>query len=201
MGDKMVGTKKHSQSAGHPDQLGPAIRRRRKAMGMTLEQTARATQLTTGFLSQVERGISAPSLTSLMAIAKALQTSIEQLLSVPQVFSEHVPKDGRQTYSLGTRGRHYEKLGPGFPGALFYSQIVHRPSGHVSEQMRHAGEVFCYLMEGQLEYHVGDVTYIVNPGDVIHHDTSKPHFSKVLSKENAVELWVSTKPMDETADS
>ncbi|WP_299938517.1 hypothetical protein [uncultured Pelagimonas sp.] len=46
-----------------------------------------------------------------MAIAKALQTSAEQLLCVPEEFNEHQPHDQRQTYSIGTVERFYEKLG------------------------------------------------------------------------------------------
>ncbi|NVO57399.1 helix-turn-helix transcriptional regulator [Rhodobacteraceae bacterium B1Z28] len=186
-----------TKAKGQPTELGQAIRRRRKAMTMTLDQVAKAADLTTGFLSQVERGISSPSLTSLMAIAAALQTSVEQLLSVPRVFSEYVAKENRQTYSLGTRGRFYEKLGPGFAGALFHPQIVHRPPGHVSEKMCHVGEAFCYLLSGQLEYQLGDKVFVMSPGDVIHHDTSVRHYSVVLGETEAVELWVTTSPISE----
>ncbi|MES0825064.1 helix-turn-helix domain-containing protein [Ruegeria sp. SCP11] len=189
------------KTKGKPTELGQSIRRRRKAMGLTLDQVAKLADLTTGFLSQVERGISSPSLTSLMAIAAALQTSIEQLLSVPEVFSEYVPHDGRQTYSLGMRGRFYEKLGPGFAGALFHPQIVHRPPGHVSEKMCHDGEAFCYLLSGQLEYHLGDQVFIMSPGDVIHHDTMVRHYSVVLGEIEAVELWVTTSPIKDSGSS
>ncbi|MBG6177948.1 transcriptional regulator with XRE-family HTH domain [Labrenzia sp. EL_208] len=174
---------------------GPVIRQRRKALGMTLDDVAKATDLTIGFLSQVERGISAPSLSSFMRIAGALQTSLEELLKVPEPYMEYVPKDSRQTYVLGKSKRLYEKLGPGFPGALTYPCIIHRPPGHVSEHMQHEGEVFCYLLSGSLEYHLGNRVFIMTPGDSIHHDTSKPHFSKVLGDEESVELWVSSTPI------
>jgi transcriptional regulator with XRE-family HTH domain len=177
---------------------GAVIRQRRKALGMTLEDVAKATNLTIGFLSQVERGISSPSLSSFMRIAGALQTSLEQLIKVPEPYSEYVSKDARQSYVLGKSKRLYEKLGPGFPGALTYPCIIHRPPGHVSEHMQHEGEVFCYLLSGSLEYHLGDSVHIMTPGDCIHHDTSKPHFSKVLGDEESVELWVSSAPIKHT---
>ena len=178
-----------------PKHLGKAIRLRRKALNKTMEVVARETGLTIGFISQVERGISSPSLSSLMAISQALQTSVEQLLSVPEEFTEYQSKDTRQTYSIGNAGRFYEKLGPGFSGALLYSHIIHRPAGHVSEHMEHEGEVFCYLMEGQLEYHLDGKIFVMRPGDSIHHNTAKPHHSKVTSDTESVELWVSTAAM------
>lgn len=180
---------------GQPALLGAAIRHRRKVMGKTLVEVANDAELTTGFISQVERGISSPSLASLLSIAASLQTSIEQLLSVPEEYSEYIQKDKRQTYSLGLNGRLYEKLGPGFAGALFHPSIIHRPPGHVSEKMCHAGEVFCYLMEGQIEYHLGDEVHVMSAGDTIHHDTSKPHYSKVISDTETVEMWISSTPI------
>jgi len=186
-------TKKKKQQ-GQPDKLGEAIRHRRKALGKTLGQIADETNLTIGFISQVERGISSPSLSSLMSIALALQTSIEQLLSVREEYREFVPKNKRQTYALGASGRFYEKLGPGFAGALLYSQIVHRPPGHESERMQHPGEVFCYLMSGQIEYHLDGEVVTLSEGDALHHDTSRLHFSRVVGDSESVELWVSTTP-------
>lgn len=182
-----------------PARLGAAIRHRRKAMGKTLVEVAKEAELTTGFISQVERGISSPSLASLLSIAASLQTTIEQLLSVREDYSEYIQKDKRQTYSLGLNGRLYERLGPGFAGALFHPSIIHRPPGHVSEKMCHAGEVFCYLMEGQVEYHLGDEVHIMSAGDTIHHDTSKPHYSKVISDTETVEMWVSSTPINNIA--
>ncbi len=192
-------TKKKNQK-GQPEKLGQAIRLRRKALGKTLNAVAEEADLTTGFISQVERGISSPSLSSLMSIAAALQTSVEQLLSVPETYSEFIQKDRRQSYALGTAGRFYEKLGPGFPGALMHSQIIHRPPGHESEKMCHDGEVFCYLLSGEVEYHLEGAVFVMGPGDVIHHNTAKPHFSRVVSDEESVELWVSTTPMSTAAE-
>lgn len=191
-------TSKTQKQKGQPALLGQAIRHRRKALGKTMETVARETELTTGFISQVERGISSPSLSSLMSIAASLQTSVEQLLSVPEKYSEYIQKDRRQSYALGTAGRFYEKLGPGFPGSLIHSQIIHRPPGHESEKMCHEGEVFCYLLAGEVEYHLDGETFVMKPGDVMHHHTAKPHHSRVLGQTESVELWVSTSPMSNT---
>lgn len=192
----LSGPTETSQAEQDTPNYGAVIRQRRKALGMTLDDVAKATNLTIGFLSQVERGISSPSLSSFQRIAGALQTSLEQLIKVPEPYSEYVSSDNRQTYVLGKAKRLYEKLGPGFPGALTYPCIIHRPPGHVSEHMQHEGEVFCYLLEGSLEYHLGDKVFIMTPGDSIHHDTAKPHYSKVLGDETTAELWVSSTPIN-----
>lgn len=181
------------------DQIGAAMRQRRKAMGKTLVDIAQETGLTIGFISQIERGLSAPSLTSFMRIAGALGTSVEQLLSVPEAYQPFQAQDQRQTYSLGDAGRYYEKLGPGFSGALFYPCIIHRPANHVSERMQHEGEVFCYLLAGRLRYHLSDQIYEMKAGDSIHHDTRHPHYSEVIGEGGSTELWVSSTPLKNPA--
>lgn len=61
--------------------LGARLRARRKQVGKTLQQVADEAGLTVGFISQIERNISVPSLASLYNVAKALQTSVDSFLS------------------------------------------------------------------------------------------------------------------------
>src|SRR3954452_5153102 len=67
-------------------ELGATIRRLRKEHGLTLVQLAKASQLSHPFLSQLERGLTHPSMRSLYRIAIALGTTQQSLLatSVPE---------------------------------------------------------------------------------------------------------------------
>lgn len=62
-------------SSQNLDAIGSAIRNLRKERGLNLRDLSRRSGLSTGFLSLVERGLSSPALTSLQAIAKALETN------------------------------------------------------------------------------------------------------------------------------
>src|SRR5688572_29170358 len=66
-------------------ELGSTIRRLRKEQGLTLVQLAKLAQLSHPFLSQLERGLTHPSMRSLHRIALALGTTQQTLLasSVP----------------------------------------------------------------------------------------------------------------------
>lgn len=172
--------------------IGAAVRRKRKELGMTQSEVAERTGLTAAFLSQMERGLCFPSLASLMRISQALGTTADALLHVPEPATPAVSADSRPKWGMGDAGRYYEKLGPGFPDALFYPILLHRPPGHVAERMQHPGEVFCYLLGGALEYHLGDQVFMLQAGDTIHHDTAVPHYSIVTSETESVELWVCT---------
>jgi transcriptional regulator with XRE-family HTH domain len=63
-------------SSQNLEAIGSAIRKLRKERGLALRDLSRRSGLSTGFLSLVERGLSSPALTSLQAIAKALETNV-----------------------------------------------------------------------------------------------------------------------------
>ena len=174
--------------------LGQRLRERRKALGKTMREVAIESDLTVGFISQIERGISTPSLASLYNVAKALDASVEQFLSQAPVRNHSVVSHSgqRQTYKVGGTARFYEFLERGFPGAKLNACISHCPPGHSSELMGHEGEDFLYLVSGTMRYEVDGVAYLLGPGDTMHFDARRPHRSQNVGTETAVELWVGT---------
>lgn len=176
--------------------LGQTIRVRRKVIGKTIQEVADAASLSVGFISQVERGMSAPSLTSFFKISRALDTSMEALLETPREYRIATRKGEREIYDLGDARRTYESLGPGFAHAKINACLVHRPAGHVSENFIHEGEEFIYLMQGAVEYLVDGVNYRLNSGDTLHFESSKPHYS-IVGDIDVVELSICTMPIYE----
>ncbi|WDR07596.1 cupin domain-containing protein [Devosia rhodophyticola] len=174
--------------------LGERLRARRKAIGKTLKQVADDASLTVGFISQIERGISTPSLASLYNVAHALDSSVDHFLSkAPARHHSVVSHSGqRQIYHVGDTTRFYEFLETGFPGAKLNACLSHVPPGHVSETMSHEGEEFVYLVSGKMRYAVNGVEYLLNAGDTLHIDSRTPHSSANIGSETAIELWVGT---------
>ena len=56
--------------------IGEKIRRKRNELGMSMKMLAEKTGLTSGFISQVERELAEPSITSLRKIAEALDVAV-----------------------------------------------------------------------------------------------------------------------------
>ena len=68
-----------NKTSNDPDRLaklGDEIRQLRKVRGVTLQQMAKATGKSVGFLSQVERNITKPSVAALQNISEALDVHI-----------------------------------------------------------------------------------------------------------------------------
>jgi len=177
------------------DALGARLRARRKALGKTMQQVADEAGLTIGFISQVERGISKPSLSSLYNLAKALDASVDMFVTQsPAGRHSVVTHAGMRPLFEAGRGntRFYEFLERGFPEAKLNACLTHVLPGHASEMMSHEGEDFIYLVAGTMLYEVDSVTYELNAGDTLHFDAHKPHRRTNIGAETAIELWVGT---------
>jgi len=174
--------------------LGQRLKDRRKQLGKTQQQVAEEANLTVGFISQIERGISTPSLASLYNVAKALETTVDQFVSDSPAHRHSVVTHSgqRQTYKVGGTSRFYEFLERGFPEAQLNACISHVPVGHASEMMSHEGEDFVYLVSGQMLYEVDGAEYRLGPGDTLHFDSRKPHRGTNIGGDVAIELWVGT---------
>ena len=174
--------------------LGSRLKDRRKALGKTQQQVADEASLTIGFISQIERGISTPSLASLYNLAKALETSVDQFVSTAPARQHSVVSHSgqRQTYKVGGTSRYYEFLERGFPEAQLNACLSHVPPGHESEMMSHEGEDLIFLVKGEMLYEVDGVEYRLGPGDTLHFDSRKPHRGTNIGTDEALELWVGT---------
>lgn len=174
--------------------LGKRLRARRKALGKTLQRVADECGLTVGFISQIERDISVPSLASLCSVAKALETPVDSFLSQTPIRQHSIASHSgtRPLYSVGKPGRYYEFLERGFPDALLNAALTHVPPGYASEVITHEGEEFLYIVSGEMIYDVDGTTYHLKAGDTLHFQSNRPHRSRNEGKLDAVELWVGT---------
>ncbi len=66
------------------DPLGKRLRARRRELSLTLKEVADGAGLSVGFISQVERGLTVPSLSSLASIAGVLDSHVTTFLAQPR---------------------------------------------------------------------------------------------------------------------
>jgi len=176
------------------ESLGARLRARRKAIGKTMQQVADEASLTIGFISQIERGISTPSLASLYNVSKALDASVDMFVSRAPARSHSVVSHAGQspTFKVDGTSRFYEFLERGFADAKLNACLSHVPPGYASDMMSHEGEDFVYLVAGFMLYEVDGATYELRAGDTLHFDSRRPHRGTNVGGETAIELWVGT---------
>ena len=161
--------------------LGEKVRKRRKHLGLTLKEVADAAGLSTGFISQIEKGISSPSLVSLASLSTALDTPIGFFVQQPDGKVTHTQRGARAHFQTGNRaaGLHldYERISADLPNGRIRATIVHEPPGHRTEQMSHFGEEIYFILNGALVVEVEDEVYELKEGDSVHFESTRRHLS------------------------
>ncbi|MDP5008363.1 MAG: XRE family transcriptional regulator, partial [Glaciimonas sp.] len=182
-GHKGITGKAEGTTLGMPE-LGKSIRARRHAIKKTLVQIAAETGLTAGFLSQVERNQTSPSISSLVVIAKALDVAISALIVQPEQVQPDTYQGQRQPYSVANGQVKYERLSTQFPGSQVHSVKFTMPVGYKSEIVAHDGDEMIFVLRGKVEYTVGLERYVLNVGDSLHFDANIPHSVEALLHKN-----------------
>jgi transcriptional regulator with XRE-family HTH domain len=162
------------------DDLGLRLREARAQRGWTLEMLSDRSGLSTGFLSQVERGLSTLSIASLSAICRALDLRISDLFSASGPLDREPPQVTRASEQLqiqiGTSPISYRYLSGQLPEAPIEELLIAEfPGGFDQDDAAHVGREVGYVLEGRLALRVGGRSYDLVPGDSYRIAASEPH--------------------------
>lgn len=155
-------------------QLGPTLRQRRKAAGMTMQELADRCGLSQPFLSQIENCRAMPSLYALHRVAQALGTTTVGLLDPAYSEVTLVRADEGHSFML-FEGATTRFLTPGEGHRLEANEIVVE-AGFLSEKIVHEGQELIRLLEGSLELRLeGRDPVVLHPGDTVLYPSMTPH--------------------------
>jgi mannose-6-phosphate isomerase-like protein (cupin superfamily) len=139
----------------------------------------------------VERNQATPSITSLIAIARALDVEIQYFINPPP-FSEIVRRAASPEYlETGTKLRHIRLTG-GHAERQMEALLIVIPPGFVAPTAAREGEGFYYVLEGKLTASLGNETFTLGPGDTAHFDQRHPFQMSNAGKRVLRLLWVGT---------
>jgi transcriptional regulator with XRE-family HTH domain len=175
--------------------LGRLIRQARQNR-YSLEQLASKAGVSTGLISQLERGKGNPSFMTLLRIARALELPLGALLQGPSLEGGMVVRSaGRRRLFLPNDGITYELLTPGLTGKLAVLRTV-IPVGFTNKEnpFRHQGEECNYVEAGTLVVHVGEYEATLEAGDSITYDPSIPHWFENPGRNQTVLMGAITPP-------
>ena len=157
-------------------QLGKKIRDLRLRRGMTVQQLAAASDLSKGFISQVENEHTSPSLATLQDLARALETSVAYLVVEEDQMLHVVRADERRRVAVGGNTSRVE-LCSAWPKRNLELLIAELPPGVSAGDKRHYhhGEECMLCLEGQVSIACGDQHETLQAGDSVHYDGRVPH--------------------------
>lgn len=159
---------------------GPYIRELREGRGLTLRELAAKCDVSGSLLSQVERGVTTPSIQTLRSLAEALDTSIFDLMSRPSSQTQVVRADRRRRVVLEEEHLKYELLSPSGTRRLQVWMGRLDPGMSSGEQpSMHDTDEFIHVLSGRMNLELGGEAIALGPGDSVQYDGSTPH--RILS--------------------
>jgi len=172
---------------------GARFRRLRQRRGLSLAQVAKATGVSVGFLSALERGQMSASIATLRRIARYYRTNILSFFE-PAKDNSRLVKPGNRKILETTKGVRMELLAWGNTAMEPHLFRV-KPGGNSGESYTHEGEEFLHVLRGQFEIWLNhDERYVLTPGDSLYFQSSTPHRWRNPGKTESWLLWINTPP-------
>jgi transcriptional regulator with XRE-family HTH domain len=160
-------------------EIGDRIRKIRTQQGRTIQEVADACQCSKALLSKVENNKVVPAVATLSRLAGALGVKISVLLEEGENGSAaFTPNMTHQLEAFLPTNKGYEIF-------AFASHVVNKKmqpvliratKGEVkTHTVHHEGEEFFYVLEGELKVHIGNVEYLLKPGESIYFEAINDH--------------------------
>lgn len=172
-------------------ELGERLKHLRKQKGLTLQNLSDITDLSMGFLSNIERDLTSPTISHLQKICSALnidlvdiiQPSVENKVLVKQNERREIfySKESKIKYELITEGqKSINGMCITMEEGADYGKISY---GHSSDELG-------IVVKGTMQIEIGGKLYIVNEGDTVYIQANVPHKYKNIGPSKCISYWI-----------
>lgn len=175
--------------------IGAKIKELRVQKSLTQEELADRAELSKGFISQLERDITSPSIATLVDILQCLGTNLEEFFtgttSEQVVFkkNDYFEKEDHELFNK------IEWIIPNAQKNMMEPILLTlEPSGSTYPDNPHEGEEFGYVLSGSIAIHLGNKIHKAKKGESFYFTSNKNHYITATGKTGATLLWVSTPP-------
>lgn len=175
--------------------LGQRLKDLRNEHNLTQQELADRTELTKGYISQLERDLTVPSVPTLLDILQCLGCTPGEFFSdtkkPPVVYHqneyfEKIDEENKNTIQWLIADAQKNMMEP---------LLIHlAPDGHTVADKAHTGEEFGFVMKGQIRLVLNETNHLVKAGESFYYPCSQKHQIFNVGSTTAIFLWVSTPP-------
>ncbi len=182
-------------------ELGRRIRAARNAAALTLSDLAGRADLSEGFLSRLERGQASASIANMIRIADALGLGLHDLFAdrtAQERTAVTVHRGSRAEFSeVAGTGYRWRPLAGGAPlDRLEVFHLVFPLREAMETLVSHPGQEHCFVLSGEILFHVGGHRHRLGAGDGILIDSALPHRAENVGGQEAHVLMTVSAPSD-----
>lgn len=173
--------------------IGKKIKELRTLYNLTQEELASRTELTKGYISQLENDLAEPSISTLEDIVRALGTNLSEF------FLEE-----KQEKIVFTNNDYFVKDGVGYtikwlvPNAQKNEMepilVTINPNSSTDIDYPHEGQEFGYVLEGEVLLYIDNKVHHIKKGETFYYDSTKNHYLKNVKEKICRIIWVSSPP-------
>ena len=161
-------------------QIGERLRGLRDVLDIPATEVAEVIGISTEKYEKIERGEADITISNLMKIAHKYGISAEELMfaETAHMKSYFVVRKGQGMSVERTKAYKYQSLASGFvnhKADVFIVTVEPKEGVRTIYKNTHPGQEFNLVLEGQMELFIGGKTIVLEAGDSIYFDASKPH--------------------------
>lgn len=174
--------------------VGKRLKAIRLKQGLTIQELAARSRVSSNMISRVERGLTIPSVQILMKLARVFDKSINYFVEEVTTTHEVVftsPGLRDTTVYDDELNMHTESYTSGLRDPQFMSFRCVIPKGGSSgrQQMYHPGDELIVVLSGQLRVVIAGETYLLVPGDSLSFKSHLPHRWDNVGEDEAQVIW------------
>lgn len=185
-----ISTTEERKPADDPtDGIGRRMAAYRAERGIRVSDLARRVGVSPSLVSQIERGQSRPSVSTLFALAEALDVPVDAFFRETEPAAEEpaapaaaaheeryvVRRENRAVIDIESKVR-WERLTPGALKNVEFLELVYGPGAESNSTLyRHSGEEMILILSGELDIYVGFDCFHLHEGDSMHFPSMQPH--------------------------
>lgn len=173
--------------------IGHKIKQLRMLNGLTQEELADRSELSKGFISQLENDVTSPSIATLEDLLQCLGTTLSEFFSEEPQTQKVFGQDDYFEKTDEELGSKTEWIIPNAQKNMMEPiRLTLAAGGETYPDNPHEGEEFGYVLSGEIFINLGKERLKAKAGESFYYTPDKRHY--ITSKKGAEILWVSVPP-------
>lgn len=159
------------------NRIGERIKNKREQLGLQLNELAKRVGVSPSALSQIEKSKSFPTILTLKSIAEQLETTVGELIGENESLQNHPVFRHDESILTGSNlsGTEVYSLSQNDLSKQMETYLMRfsKDSDSIGLFKQLTGQIFGFLLNGELQFEIDNKSYVIQPGDSIYFNAKR----------------------------